>query len=108
MPGLLFASVCRSIVPHGLLTAVDLDAARSMPGVVAAFAADDLPEIRGAMVDASFPDAHLVGRPALARDRVRYVGEPVAVVVADDPYRAADAAANVVIDSEPLLASADV
>ncbi len=108
MPGLLFASVCRSIVPHGLLTAVDLHAARSMPGVVAAFAADDLPEIRGVMVDASFPDAHLVGRPLLARDRVRYVGEPVAVVVADDPYRAADAAANVVIDSEPLLASADV
>jgi aerobic carbon-monoxide dehydrogenase large subunit len=94
---MLHAAVCRSTVPHGLLSTIDLDAARSMPGVVAAFAAGDLPEIRGVMVDAVLPDAHLVGRPVLARDRVRYGGEPVAVIVAEDAYRAADAAARVFI-----------
>ena len=79
-----------------------------MPGVVAAFAAGDLPEIRGSMVDASFPNAHLVGRSVLSRDRVRYVGEPVAVVVADDPYQAADAAASVAIDAKSLPTAAGV
>jgi carbon-monoxide dehydrogenase large subunit len=79
-----------------------------MTGVVAAFVAGDLPEIHGPMVDASFPDVHLVGRPVLARDRVRYTGEPVAVVVAEDAYLAADAAASVIIDTEPLPAVADV
>lgn len=107
-PGLLHAAVCRSTVPHGVLGGIDLDAARSMPGVVAAFAAGDLPEIRGVMVDAVFPDVHLVGRPVLAKDRVRYIGEPVAVIVAEDAYQAADAAAAVGIESEPISAVADV
>ena len=110
-PGLLYAAVSRSTSPHGLLTAVDLDVARSMPGVVAAFAADDLPEIHGVVVDtvdATFPDTHLVRRPVLAIERVRYVGEPVAVVVATDPYVAADAAGAVFIDTEPLDGVGDV
>jgi carbon-monoxide dehydrogenase large subunit len=79
-----------------------------MPGVVGAFAAGDLPEISGVMVDAVLDGMHLVGRPVLARDRVRYVGEPVAVIVADDPYLAADAAAVAGIQTDPLVASADV
>jgi aerobic carbon-monoxide dehydrogenase large subunit len=107
-PGLLYAAVCRSTSPHGLLTAVDFDVVRSMPGIVAAFTADDLPEIHGVLVDAAFPDSHLVGRPVLARDRVRYVGEPVAVVVATDPYVAADAAGAVFIDIELLDGVGDV
>ena len=108
VPDLLHAAFCRSTVPHGVLRSVDLEVARTMPGVVAAFAAGDLPEVRGAMADAAFPDMHLVGRPVLARDRVRYVGEPVAVVVAETAYQAADAAAAVVIDTEALEAVADV
>jgi aerobic carbon-monoxide dehydrogenase large subunit len=108
LAGMLHMAVARSIVPHGVLSSVDLDAARSMPGVVVAFVAEDLPEIRGLMVEASFPDMHLVGRPVLARERVRYVGEPVAVIVAESAYQAADAAAAVGIDSEPLEAAADV
>ena len=79
-----------------------------MPGIVAALAAADLSEIHGLMVDATIPDTFLVGRPVLAKDRVRYVGEPVAVVVAGDPYLAADAAAAVEIDVEPLEAAGDV
>jgi len=107
-PGLLHMSVSRSQSPHGSLTAVNLDAARTMPGIVAAFAAADLPEIHGVMVDAEIPDVHLVGRPVLAKDRVRYVGEPVAVVLSADPYLAADAASMVEIDVEPLEAAGDV
>ena len=60
------------------------------------------------MVDAVLPDTHLVGRPVLAKGRVRYVGEPVAVVVAVDPYLAADAAAAVAIDIEPVDGVGDV
>jgi len=108
LPDLLHAAFCRSTVPHGVLRSVDLEAARAMPGVVAAFAAEDLPEIKGAMADAAFPEMNLVGRPILARDRVRYVGEPVALVVAETAYQAADAVAAVVIDTEALDAAADV
>jgi aerobic carbon-monoxide dehydrogenase large subunit len=101
-------AVARSQSPHGLLTAVNLEAARATPGIVAAFAAADLPEIDGVMVDAEIPDVHLVGRPVLANDRVRYVGEPVAVVLSADPYIAADAASTVEIDLDPLEAAGDV
>ena len=107
-PDLVYAAFCRSATPHGVLRAVDLDAARAMPGVVGAFVAADLPEIHGAMADAAFPDMNLVGRPILARDRVRYVGEPVAVVVAETAYQAADGAAATVIDTDPLEAASDV
>jgi carbon-monoxide dehydrogenase large subunit len=107
LPGLLYMAVCRSTAPHAVLKGVGLEEARSMPGIVAAFARDDLPEIHGAIVDASLPDAYLVSRPVLASDRVRYVGEPVAVIVASDPYLAADAANAVSIDLEPLDAAGD-
>jgi len=107
-PGLLYAAVCRCTSPHGQLTAVNLDVARSMPGIVGVFRAADLPEIHGVMVDAVLPEAHLVGRPVLAKDRVRYVGEPVAVIVATDPYLAADAAAAVDMDVEPMDGVSDV
>lgn len=79
-----------------------------MPGVIAVFAAADLPEILGPMVDAVLPDAHLVSRPVLAIDRVRYVGEPFAVVVAMDPYLAADAANAVEVELESLDGAGDV
>jgi carbon-monoxide dehydrogenase large subunit len=105
---LLYAAMCRSTVPHGRLVGIDLEVARAMPGVVAAFAAADLPEIHGVIPDTVLPDLHSVGRPVLAKERVRYVGEPVAVVVAENAYLAADAAAAVVIDTEPLSGAGDV
>lgn len=108
LPGLLYMSVVRSTVPHATLRNVRLDAVRSMPGIVTAFARDDLPEIHGSIIDASLPDAHLVSRPVLATDRVRYVGEPIAVVVALDPYLAADGADAVEIDVDPLDGAGDV
>lgn len=108
LPGMLHMAVSRSTQPHAVLLAVDLEAARSMTGVLGAFAAADLDEIRGPMVDASFPDAKLVGRPILASDRVRYVGEPVAVVVAQDAYQAADAVERIEVAYAPLPAASDV
>jgi carbon-monoxide dehydrogenase large subunit len=108
LAGLLHMAVARSTAPHGVLRSVSLDTARAMPGVVGAFAAGDLPEIRGAINDANWPNTHLVGRPILAGDRVRYAGEPVAVVVAEHAYQAADAAAAVMIETEPLEAVVDV
>jgi carbon-monoxide dehydrogenase large subunit/6-hydroxypseudooxynicotine dehydrogenase subunit gamma len=101
--------VVRSPIAHARLDNVDLAEARAMPGVVAAFSANDiidalgeLPRIHlriGALVD---PDPWL--QPVLATDRVRYVGEPVAVVVAADPYTAEDAADVVTYDLDPLPA----
>ncbi|HKX76676.1 MAG TPA: molybdopterin cofactor-binding domain-containing protein, partial [Acidimicrobiia bacterium] len=104
-PDTLHCIFVRSPLAHGVLTSPDLSAARSMPGVVGVFAADDLdlPDLpsspgRGA------PEAIGMGQPPLARDRVRYQGEPVAVVVAETALQAVDAADQVWLDIEPLPA----
>lgn len=104
--GMLHLGVVRSVHAHARLLGIDLVPARAMPGVVAAWCAADLPGVaRG--IPAAYGGTHK-GRPfvqpVLARDRVRYVGEPVAVVVADDPYRLADALDMVAVDYDPLPA----
>jgi carbon-monoxide dehydrogenase large subunit len=100
--GVLSAAFVRGTHAHALLRGVDLSAAG-----VAAFAADhlglhDLPSATGAG-----PRLEPMARPPLARGRLRFVGEPVAVVVAGDPYVAADAAERVVVDAEPLPVVSD-
>ncbi|WP_290515712.1 xanthine dehydrogenase family protein molybdopterin-binding subunit [Aeromicrobium sp.] len=101
---MLHVRVVRSPFAHGVLTRVDTSAALSVPGVIDVVTARDLPaslripvrlEVQG--LDLS---DHL--QPVLASDSVRYVGEPVAVVVAEDPYIAEDAAEMVQIDIEEL------
>lgn len=107
--GLLHAAFVRTPAAHGLVEDIDADEARVMPGVVGVFTGGDLG------LDRPMPDMHphpqasdaVQGHP-LAPEEVCYVGEPVAVVVADDPYRAADAASSVFVDVEPLPACADV
>jgi carbon-monoxide dehydrogenase large subunit len=91
----------RSPVAHADLRSVDVAAARVMPGVVGAWtAADlDLPVHTGLMV----LDPRLEQWP-LAKDRVRYVGDPVAVIAATTRTAAVDAAEQVVVDYEPLPA----
>lgn len=102
IPGCLDAAFVRSGVAHGDLRAVDVAAARSLPGVAAAWSHDDLPFLPDTppMLD----PGSIEGRPwpALATDRVRYVGEPVAIVVADDRYLAEDARDAVRVDIAPL------
>jgi carbon-monoxide dehydrogenase large subunit len=110
--GALRAVFVRSIMPHARLEGVDVDRARSMPGVVAVFTADDLGLARlpaSGVVEGS--SDHLegpFGREALARDVVRFAGEAIAVVLADTAARAADAAEAVVVVYDALPAVADV
>jgi carbon-monoxide dehydrogenase large subunit/6-hydroxypseudooxynicotine dehydrogenase subunit gamma len=94
VPGQLWARVVRSPVAHGRLTAIGTAQARTAPGVAAVITAADLGEPPRIPVRLAVdgPDLTRYLQPVLAADTVRYVGEPVAVVVADDPYRAEDAA----------------
>jgi carbon-monoxide dehydrogenase large subunit len=92
----------RSPIAHARIRSVDVSAALRAPGVVAAFTGADLaglpllaPPMPG-MID------ERMAEPLVARDVVRFVGEPVAVVVTDDPYQGEDAAELVDADYDPL------
>jgi carbon-monoxide dehydrogenase large subunit len=94
----------RATVAHGRVRRVDVDAARSAPGVVAVFAAPDLGDVRG-MTPLPVP-ADLV-RPLMARDHVRFPGEVLAMVVATSAAAAVDAAELVDVDLDVLPVAAD-
>jgi CO/xanthine dehydrogenase Mo-binding subunit len=107
LPGQLAAAIVRSPVAHGVLRSITADAARARPGVVGVFTAQDIardlgsvPVIRPRLSYDESLKAYF--QPALAHDRVRYVGEPVAVVIAGDRYAAEDAAELVIADIKPL------
>jgi CO/xanthine dehydrogenase Mo-binding subunit len=108
-PGALAAAIVRSPEAHGRILEIDAAAALAAPGVRAVLTAADLGEVPTIPIR-SFPHPWLeAGRqPVLATGRVRYVGEPVAVVVAEDRYLAEDAAEAVVLDIEPLPAVVDL
>lgn len=106
LDGMLHAHFVRSTVAHGRILSIAVDEARAMPGVIAVYTAANLGLADRQPGMKIFPEA--MARPFLARDRVRFVGEPLAVVLADDPYRAADAADAVWADVEPLRAVVDV
>jgi len=106
LAGMLHMAFKRSDVAHGRIRAVDTSAAEGMAGVEAVFT--------GAQI-AGFLDPMPIGTPfpspphhAVAVDTVRYVGEPVALVVAADRYAARDAADAIVVEYEPLPAVVDV
>src|SRR5579862_8170060 len=106
----LHMRVVRSAHAHGRIAAVDIAAARAAPGVAAVWTsadAADIPPIdfRLTRIEGLEP----YRQPILAKDRVRYVGEPVAVVFAEDPYTAEDAAELVTVGVEtlPELLAAD-
>src|SRR5437899_1408348 len=99
----LYAVFVRSTLAHGHVAAIDTARARDMPGVAGVFIAADLdlaPIGSGAISEA-------FARPILASEVVRFVGEPLAVVLADTREQAADAAEAVLIDYEPLPAVID-
>ncbi len=98
LDGAARACFVRSTEAHGHLLSVDTAQARGSPGVLGVFtAADlDLPDLT------PIPAVHQqMGRPVLASDTVRFVGEPVAVVVAETAAAAADAAEHVLVDIDP-------
>jgi CO/xanthine dehydrogenase Mo-binding subunit len=100
--GQLHAHIVRSDVSHGLLRGIDASAAERRPGVVRVITAADLPDVNVPVRLFPTENAERALQAPLARDRVRYVGDPVAVVVADTPYLAEDAAGEVRVDIEPL------
>lgn len=86
----LCAVMVRSVVPHARLTAIEIDEALASPGVVRVYTASDFPDAR--MEVAAPGTTELTRRPLLASERVRFVGDLVAVVVAETEQQAVDAA----------------
>jgi carbon-monoxide dehydrogenase large subunit len=105
--GELSARIVRSDAAHGRIRSVDGTAALRCPGVVAVLTGRDIPDLRIPVRMMPSDEAVPVTQPPLARDFVRYVGEPVAVVVAEGPYLAEDAAEAVEVDIEELEALVD-
>jgi carbon-monoxide dehydrogenase large subunit len=102
---MLHACVVRSAVAHGRLVSIDADEALAMPGVHAVLTAADVPgEIPTIPFRRPNPKIGPYAQPVIARERVRYFGEPVALVVADSPELAEDAAELVLAEIEPLPA----
>ena len=109
LPAMLHATVVRSPHAHARVRAVDAAAARAAPGVAAVFAASDLAgELRPIPIRL-VPDERLLRylQHPLAADRVRYAGEPVALVVARSRAAAEDAAERLEVDFDPLPAVTD-
>ena len=107
VPGALHAAFVRSPHAHARVGRVDGRAAAAMPGVAAVYTARDLPGAeRPIPASIAAPSGFRRGGvPALAGTETRYVGEPVAVVLAESPYLAADAAAAVAVDWKPRPAA---
>lgn len=109
LPGMLHAGFVRSPHAHARTLSLDLSAARELPGVVAAYAGGDLPELAEPTPIMHWPhELRGHGFIPLAHHRVRFAGEPVAVVLADDPSVLEDAIETVAVDYEPLPAVTDV
>jgi aerobic carbon-monoxide dehydrogenase large subunit len=104
LPGMLHMCFVRSPFAHARITSVDVSAARSMPGVIAAFSGADFADEQASLPCAwpVTPDIVIPPHPPMATEEVRYVGEAVAVVIARDRYTAADAIAAVDVNYEPL------
>ena len=96
LTGAAYVTFVRSPLAHALITGIDASAAADMPGVVAVLTAADLP----VPPEGGDPAAE----PRLAGDRVRYVGEPVALVLTEGRYQGEDAAELVSVDYDPLPA----
>src|SRR5688572_5843186 len=108
--GAAHLGMVRSVHAHARIAKVDLARARRRPGVLAAWSAGDLPGLARTL-SAAWGGTHK-GRPfaipILAGDRVRYVGEAIALVVAEDAYRLGDALDAVTVHYEPLVPLADL
>ena len=109
--GQAYAAFVRSPFAHGVITAIDLDAAREMPGVLAVYGPQDLahygdfPNVTAFKNRDGSPMLKPKRKP-LALDKVRYVGDPVAFVVAETAIEAREAAEAVVIEVDQLPAAA--
>jgi CO/xanthine dehydrogenase Mo-binding subunit len=103
LPGMLHGKIFRSTVAHGRIKSIDTSAAKRIPGVYRVVTADDIAKV--------IPDPYygpaFHDQPILAIDKVRFVGEPVAVVLAADPHVAEAACQEIVAEYEELPAVYD-
>ena len=114
LPGMVFAHILRSPLAHARIKRIDIDTARAAPGVLAVITGADWAASGFGGLPVSTGPARRDGRPMyrphyppIASDRVRWVGDPVAMVVADSRAHAMDAAELIVIDYDPLPAVTD-
>ena len=114
LPDQAYAVMVRSQVAHGVLKGIDTAEARTMPGVLGVWTGTDLNQAGYGPLKTLIPVPNRDGSPmkvptrySLATDKVRFVGDPVAVVVAETLAQAKDAAEAVVVDIEPLPAVTD-
>ena len=111
LPGQLHAAIVRSRYAHGVIRTIDIEAARAMPGVVAVYTGQDIeaagfgpmPAGQGVPTRDGKP-MHRPAKYALTADKVRYVGDPFAVVIAETAVQAKDAAEAVLLEIDPLPA----
>ena len=111
--GQLYVHFLRSDVAHGRLETVDTEAAAEMPGVVRIFTGDDFREVGSIPCGWQVTDRHgepmkEPRHPVLAEDKVRYVGEAIAAVVAETAAQARDAAEAIIVDIDDLPAVVDM
>jgi carbon-monoxide dehydrogenase large subunit len=111
VPGQAYAVIVRSRHAHGIIRGIETEAARKMPGVLGVYTGDDLVAAGYDTLKCIVPFKNRDGsemkkppRTALTTGKVRYVGDPVAFVVAETPLQAKDAAEAVELDIEPLPA----
>src|SRR5882762_6326700 len=103
LPGMLYGRVFRSTVSHGRIKSIDTSAAKAMPGVYRVVTAEDVIKV----IPHPYYGPAFHDQPILAIAKVHYVGEPVAVVLAEDPHVAETAAALIVAEYEELPAVYD-
>jgi len=103
LPGMLHAKIFRSPIAHGRIRSIDVAAAKMHPGVTSVYTSDD---IRRVIPDPYYgPAFH--DQPILAIDKVRHIGEPMAVVLAEDPHVAEEAARLITAEFDELPAVMD-
>ncbi|MCZ6847106.1 MAG: xanthine dehydrogenase family protein molybdopterin-binding subunit, partial [Alphaproteobacteria bacterium] len=115
LPGQAYAVFVRSVVAHGDIKAINIDAAKAAPGVLAVYTHTDIDAAGFGNLPNNLPlksrdgsDLIVPPRPALAKGRVRNVGEPVVGVIAETLDQARDAAELVELEIDPLPANTDV
>lgn len=118
VPGMLYASIYRSPFAHAAIESVDVSRALRQPGVLAAMSGSDIKQLSRPMspfpftktkpYTSDYPKVRFADHYCLAVERVRHVGEAVAVVVAEDRYAAADAVEEIDVEYEMLPPVVDV
>ncbi len=108
LPGMVHAAFVRSPHPHARITRIDTSAARALPGIVAVFTAEDVERVTNPIGNQPSPGHKSPPIYGLTRDKVRLIGDVVAIVIAESRYLAEDGAELVDVEYEPLQPVANI